>query len=88
MSVEGKGLLPDNAALVAADRDGIYIEALSCYPYMMTVDNAAEFLGQTRQAITQFLREGRLHGVKSGRSWRIPKTRFIEFLYENEGGAL
>lgn len=86
--MRSEGLRPDNAALEAADRDGIYIEALSGYPYMMTVDNAADFLGQTRQAITQFLRVGRLHGVKSGRVWRIPKTRFIEFLYENESGSM
>lgn len=75
---------PDYEALRMADRDGMYIEPLSCYPYMMTVDNASEFLGQSKQAIALYLREGRLKGIKSGRSWRIPKCRFIEFLYTNE----
>ena len=79
-----KEIVPEANALREADKDGLYLDALAQYPYMMTVDNVAEFLGQTRQGITLFLREGRLHGVKSGRSWRIPKTRFIEFLYENE----
>ena len=80
-------LKPNYEVLEQADRDGIYIEALSAYPYMMTVENAAEFLGQTSQGVTQFLRDGKLHGVKSGRLWRIPKTRFIEFLYENENAS-
>lgn len=85
--MQQRTLSPDIEALERADKDRIYIEALSCYPYMMTVENAAEFLGQTQQGVTQFLREGRLHGVKSGKAWRIPKTRFIEFLYQNENAA-
>lgn len=84
MAMNAETLKPNYEALERADKDGIYIEALACYPYMMTVENAAEFLGQTQQGVTQFLREGRLHGVKSGKFWRIPKTRFIEFLYQNE----
>jgi hypothetical protein len=75
--MDGTSLKPDYEALRAADPDGMYIEPLSCYPYMMTVENASE-------AITLYLREGRLKGVKSGRAWRIPKCRFIEFLYKNE----
>lgn len=82
--MDSTSLKPDYEALRAADPDGMYIEPLSCYPYMMTVENASEFLGQTKQAITLYLREGRLKGVKSGRAWRIPKCRFIEFLYKNE----
>ncbi len=77
----------DNEILAAADEDGVYIGALASYPYMMTVDDAAEFLGQTRQAVTQYLREKRLRGVKSGRSWRIPKRFLIEFLKSNENTA-
>lgn len=85
--MEGNGLQPDEEILAAADEDGVYVGALSGYPYMMTVDNVAEFLGQTRQAVTQYLREKRLRGVKSGRSWRIPKRFFIEFLKSNENTA-
>lgn len=85
--MERNNLEPDSDILAAADEDGVYIGALAGYPYMMTVDNAAEFLGQTRQAVTQYLREKRLRGVKSGRSWRIPKRFLIEFLKSNENTA-
>lgn len=82
------GLKPDINALKRADRDGLYIEALEDYPYMMTVEDAAVFLRQTRQAITHYLREGKLGGVKSGREWRIPKRLLIEFLYQNDNSGM
>jgi excisionase family DNA binding protein len=34
---------------------------------------AARRLGITRQTIALYLREGRLHGVKLGKEWRIPR---------------
>lgn len=77
------GLKPDLQALRSADPDDLYVEALSPYSYMMSVHDAAEFLGQTDQAITQYLREGSLRGIKCGRYWKIPKKLLIEFLYSN-----
>lgn len=74
----------DVEALHKLDPDNEYVEALAPYPYMMKPDDVAEFLGQTRQAVTGFLREGALRGVKSGSSWRISKYAFIKFLKQNE----
>lgn len=73
----------DNEALRAADPQDIYIEALAVYGYMMNPEEVAEFLGQSRQAVTNFLRCGELRGIKSGSSWRVPKKCLIEFMYAN-----
>jgi len=70
-------------ALHAADPRGLYIEALSEYPYMMTPEDVAQFLGQTPQAVTQYLREKCMRGVKTGRFWRVPKKMLIEYLYDH-----
>lgn len=80
-------LMPDESALKAADPDGLYVEALAAYPYMMSAEDVAEFLGQTPQAVTQYLRERQMRGVKSGRYWRVPKKRLIEYLYANTNTA-
>lgn len=82
--MSSNGLQPDFRALKAADPDDLYVEALSPYSYMMSVHDAAEFLGQTDQAVTQYLREGALRGIKCGRFWKIPKKLLIEFLYGNQ----
>lgn len=74
----------DVEALRRLDPECEYVEALTPYPYMMRADDVAEFLGQTRQAVTGFLREGTLRGVKSGSSWRISKYALIKFLKANE----
>lgn len=80
-------LEPIPNALDAADPSDLYVDALAEYPYMMTTEDTAAFLGQTTQAVTQYLREGSMRGVKSGRSWRIPKKMLIEYLYENTNTA-
>lgn len=74
----------DIEALHRLDPENEYVEALAPYPYMMRADDVAEFLGQTRQAVTGFLREGALRGVKSGSTWRVSKFALIKFLKENE----
>ena len=76
-------LEPNLTALRDSDPDGLFIEALATFDYMMTVQDVAQFLGQTNQAITQYLREGSLRGIKCGKYWRIPKKLFVEYLYEN-----
>ena len=74
---------PNLTALRDSDPDGLFIEALAPYDYMMTVQDVAQFLGQTNQAVTQYLREGSLRGIKCGKYWRIPKKLFVKYLYEN-----
>lgn len=70
-------------ALASADPLGLYVEVLEPYSYMMNVDEVAEFLGQTPQAVTRYLRLGIMKGVKVGRNWRVPKKYLIEYLYSN-----
>lgn len=43
----------DVEALHRLDPECEYVEALAPYPYMMRADDVAEFLGQTRQAVTR-----------------------------------
>lgn len=38
---------------------------------MMTVQDVVQFLGRTNQAVSQYLREGSLHGVKSGKPYDL-----------------
>lgn len=81
--MQSRALEPDVKALEAVDPNGLYINALAEYPYMMSAEETAAFLGQTPQAVTQYLRAGAMQGVKTGRCWRIPKKMLIEYLYRN-----
>ena len=84
-TVKSKHNVPksNKAVLSAADPDGLYIEAIEDYPYMMTTVDVAEFLGQTRQAVSKYIRTGRLRGVRMGSVWRVPKKALLEFLYDS-----
>ena len=46
----------------------------------ITSTEAAERLGITRQTISLYLRQGKLHGVKLGKEWRIPRHEFERLL--------
>jgi len=46
----------------------------------LTVDEVAKRLKVTRQAIYNWINEGRLKAVKAGRSTRIPESAVKEFL--------
>ena len=87
MNNRASGPEADVSALCAADPNGFYVEALAEYPYMMSAEDVAGFLGQTPQAVTQYLREGCMMGVKAGRYWRIPKKMLIDYLYANTNSA-
>ena len=64
----------DYEALRNADPDGLYLEALAPYDYMMTPREVGEFIGQSQASRRQgYLRNGSLGGVKLGNAWRIPK---------------
>ena len=77
----------DYEALRNADPDGLYLEALAPYDYMMTPREVGELIGQSQQAVTGYLRSGSLGGVKLGNAWRIPKKMLVEYLYaqSNDG---
>lgn len=73
----------DEALLKESDPKGLYIGPLSRYDYMMSPEEVGDFLGQSSQAVTNYLRSKELIGVKAGGRWRIPKKCLIEFMYEN-----
>ena len=73
----------DTEALRELDPGNVYREALRPYPYMMKPKDVADFLGQSRQAITGLLRTGRMKGVKSGDCWLVPQLHLIAYLIEN-----
>lgn len=56
--------------------------ALSEYPQMLTVDEAAEILRVTRRRVGDFLKSGDLQGYQpgSGSRWVIAKTDLIEYI--------
>ena len=46
----------------------------------ITITEAAEFLECTESRIQELLREGRLPGLKMGKSWVIPTALFYEYV--------
>ncbi|MDQ3396539.1 MAG: helix-turn-helix domain-containing protein [Deinococcota bacterium] len=50
---------------------------------VMTVEEVARLLRVDEASVRRWLREGRLLGVKAGRSWRVEETAVQTFL-ENE----
>jgi excisionase family DNA binding protein len=47
---------------------------------LMTVKEVAEELKVKEATVTEWLRTGRLRGVKAGRQWRVPADAVEEFL--------
>ena len=56
------------------------VEAPPMAEEYLTVDEVAKRLKVTRQAIYNWINEGRLKAVKAGRSTRIPESAVKEFL--------
>lgn len=50
---------------------------------ILTVDQAAEMLHLNPQVVRQYLREGKLPGVKLGRHWRVVEGELTEFVRGN-----
>jgi excisionase family DNA binding protein len=48
--------------------------------HLMTVKEVAEELKVKEATVTEWLRTGKLRGVKAGRQWRIPASAVEEFL--------
>jgi len=49
----------------------------------MTVAEVAKLLRVNRKTVEKLIYAGKLHAVKIGRVWRIPRTAVVRFL---EGG--
>jgi excisionase family DNA binding protein len=52
----------------------------------LTVREVASRLGVTRQAVHNWINEGRLRAVKAGRALRVPESAVVEFLKPVEPG--
>jgi excisionase family DNA binding protein len=50
---------------------------------VMTVAEVAKLLRVNRKTVEKLIYAGKLHAVKIGRVWRIPRTAVVRFL---EGG--
>lgn len=51
---------------------------------LLTPDDAADRLAVSPKSIREWLRTGKLRGVKAGRLWRIRETDLEAFLVEPE----
>jgi excisionase family DNA binding protein len=49
----------------------------------LTVNDVAKSLGVTVQAVSKYLRIGKLSGFKVGGRWRIPAKSVEEFLFQS-----
>lgn len=49
-------------------------------PTLLTPQETAERLRVKLKTVTNWLREGRLPGVKLGHFWRVPEDRLEEFI--------
>ena len=45
------------------------------YPLMMTVAETAKLLRCTEKTVREMLRTGTLFGIRTGRTWRVPRDR-------------
>ncbi|MDD2202408.1 MAG: helix-turn-helix domain-containing protein [Firmicutes bacterium] len=57
-------------------------KAVSTKPRTVTIDKAAEVLAVSTTTIQQMMRDGQLHGIKSGRAWRILRSELEPFVSE------
>ena len=52
------------------------------YDDILTVEQAAEALKVSAQAIYQLCRSGRIKNFKNGKVWRIPKSALNEYVIQ------
>jgi excisionase family DNA binding protein len=55
-------------------------KAVSTKPRTVTIDKAAEVLAVSTTTIQKMMRDGRLHGIKRGRDWRILRSDLEPFV--------
>lgn len=53
------------------------------YEDVVTVDDVCSMLAVGKNGAYRLLREGKLHGMKIGRIWRISKESVIEYISHN-----
>lgn len=53
------------------------------YEDVVTIDDVCSMLAVGKNGAYQLLREGKLHGFKIGRKWRISRESVIEYISHN-----
>ncbi len=49
-------------------------------PAVFTVKQAAEYLSCNPKTVRDFCRQGKIHAIKLGSKWRIPKETLKDFI--------
>lgn len=70
----------DEARLAEEDPEGLYVEALGGYPYLMTPVEVAEFVHCTPAGVRKLLASGELRGDRFGSRWVVPKLSLLRYL--------
>lgn len=73
----------DERLIAEADPEGIYVEALSGFPYLMTPAQVASFTQTTPAGVRRLLASGELRGSRMGTRWVIPKLCLLRYLNGN-----
>lgn len=50
---------------------------------LISIDELCSELCMSRNSIYQLLSDGRLHGFKVGRVWKVPRESLDEFIHRN-----
>ena len=50
------------------------------YPAVLTVKQVAEILGVCKASVLTLIHENKLHAIKVGRLYKIPKDQIIDYL--------
>lgn len=53
------------------------------YEDVVTIDDVCSMLAVGKNGAYRLLREGKLHGFKIGRKWRISRESVIEYISHN-----
>lgn len=54
------------------------------YPDVLTPQQVQEMLGVGQRMVYQLLREGKIHNVRMGKLYRVPKAAVIDYLYSEK----
>ena len=58
----------------------IIVNHLKEYPAVLTVKQVAEILGVCKASVLTLIHENKLHAIKVGRLYKIPKDQIIDYL--------
>ena len=60
---------------------------MTTLPELMTIKQVAEYLQGSISTVRRMLTDGRLHGIKVGRGWRIPRESVAQLIADGMQGG-